>query len=228
MKTVRKTLQNKGNIRIILLLGIILSITLFSSSVYALNAAVGNGKFVISNATVGDIIQRAIKVYNNNSYDVRIELIPNGNLTNDIKIIDNNITMTSNSEKEFRFSVRVTKEGRNDGGIIVTFTPANVSNGKNGIALPTSMVIFAKKATGKVDWTGWLNPTKNNESNTNKNQTGTDPGNDDSGNSIGLAGVLLIITAIVLIVLVIMVFLYSKRKNNGVKEEKLNTKKSKG
>jgi hypothetical protein len=225
MKTVSKTLQNKGNIKIILLTVLILSVILSTSSVFALNAAVGNGKFVISNATVGDIIQRTMKVYNNNSYEVRIELIPGGNLTSDIKILDNNITMTPNSEKDFRFSVRITKEGRSDGEIIVKFTPANVSNGKNGIALPTTMTIFAKKGTGNVDWTSWFSTNKN-QSNTGKNQTETDPANNDSG--VGLMGILLIITAIIFIILVIVIFLYSKRrKNNGVKEEKLNTKKSK-
>lgn len=201
----------------------ILVLVLLVSSVSALTARVGNGKFVISNATVGEEIERTMKIINNNSFDVRIELIPSGNLTNYIKIIDNNITMTPNSEKDFRFSVKVPNEGRNDGGIIVKFTPADVSDGKNGIAIPTSMTIFATKGTGgTIDWTGWLGGGNDNP---DTSDTETDP---KSSDGLGIIGILLMITAIVFVILLILLFLYSKRKNSGVKGEKrdkLNTKK---
>lgn len=201
---------------------------LLMSSVSALNAGVGNGKFVISNATVGEVIERTMKIYNNNTFDVRIELIPSGNLSKYIKIIDNNITMTPNSEEDFRFTVKVPQEGRNDGEIIVKFTPADVANGKNGIAIPTTMVIFATKGTGgTIDWTSWFGGEDDDTNNTNN---GNDDGNSgsDSGGGLSLISTLLMITAIVFVVLLILLFIYSKKKNNGVKEgkrDKLNTKK---
>lgn len=212
----------KGNR--VLFMCLIALVLLSISSVSALNAKVGNGKFVISNATVGEVIERSMKIYNNNSFEIIIELVPSGNLSQYIKIIDNNITMAPNSEREFSFSVKVPKEGRNDGGINVKFTPVNMTaNGKNGIVIPTTMIIFATKGTGgKIDWTSWLGSGNKNET-----SSGTDPvtGN-NPGNGIGI-GTILMITAIVFIVLLILLFVYSKRKN-GVKEgkgEKLNTKK---
>jgi len=220
MKMVNKMLGKESALTLSLLV-LILSI-LSINSVTALNAAVGNGKFVISNATVGDVIQRTMKVYNNNTFEVRIELIPTGNLTKYIKIIDNNITMAPLSEKEFRFSVKVPQEGRNDGEIDVKFTPANMTaNGKNGIIIPTTMIIFAKKGNGVIDWTGWFGSGDKNNTNTNK--TGTDPGNDGSG--MGMFEILFMVTAIIFIILLISLYIYSRRKNQGVKGEKLNTKK---
>jgi hypothetical protein len=211
----------KGNSAVLILSFLVLSIIFSVNPITALNAKVGNGKFVISNATVGQVIERSMKIYNNNSFDVRIELIPAGNLSNYIKIMDNNVTMSANSEKEFRFSVKVPLEGRNDGGINVKFTPVDmVANGKNGIIIPTTMVIFASKGKDiPIDWTGWLTGNKNST----KNNTGTDPGNPVNGMS--LFEVLLMITAIVFILLLIILYIYSKRKNSGVKREKLNTKK---
>ena len=95
-----KNILGENKVLLIFLLVLILSI----GCVTALNAMVGNGKFVISNATVGQVIDRTMKVYNNNTFEVRIELLPAGNLSKYIKVIDNNITMTPNSEKDFRFS----------------------------------------------------------------------------------------------------------------------------
>ena len=205
-----------------------LFLILLTSSVSALNAKVGNGKFVISNATVGDVIERTMKIYNDNSFDVRIELIPSGNLSEYIKILDTNFTMAPNSEKEARFSVKVPNVGRNDGEIDVKFIAANMTeNGKNGVVIPTTMIIFAQKGTGGIiDWTSWFGGGDKNNTNTNK--TGTDSGTGDSGSGIGMFEILFIVTAIIFIVLLILLYLYSKSKNRGVKEgkrEKLNTKK---
>jgi hypothetical protein len=217
----KKILKGKGVLFVFILMSVLLV-----SSVSAMTARVGNGKFVISNATVGQVIERTMKVYNNNSFEVIIELVPSGNLTNYIKIQDNNITMTPKSEKDFRFSVKVPAEGRNDGGINVKFIPLNMTaNGKNGIVIPTTMVIFATKGSNSnIDWTSWFGGGNKN-STTNKT---TNPTIDDPVNGIGLLGTLLMITAFVFVVLLILIFIYSRRKNNGVKEgkrEKLNTKK---
>ena len=207
-----------------LIFGFLFLISLTSSAT-ALNAKVGNGKFVISNATVGQVIDRTMKIYNNNSFEVRIELVPAGNLTNYIKILDNNVTMAPSSEKEFRFSVKVPQEGRNDGGINVKFTPVNMTaNGKNGIVIPTTMIIFAQKGnSGTIDWTSWFGGGSKN--NTNINKTGTGSGTSYSGNGMSIFEILFIVTAIIFIVLLILLYLYSKRKNSGVKREKLNNKK---
>jgi len=218
-----KKILRKNSVFGLFLLVLMLTI-LTTNSVNALNGATANGKFVISNATVGDVIQRSIKVISNNSFDVIIELEPAGNLSKYIKIIDNNITMGPHSEKEFRFSVKVPQEGRNDGGINIKFTPANMTaNGKNGIVIPTTMVIFAKKGSGNIDWTSWFGTNKNES---NQDDPETNPQNSDSGMS--LFEILFLVTAIIFIILLILLYLYSKRKNSGVKREKLNTKKSKG
>ncbi len=165
----------------------------------------------------GDVIEKSIKAINNNSFPVIVELEPSGNLTKDIKIIDNNFTLEANSEKNANFLIRITKEGRSDGSIVVRFTPKNIEDGKNGIALPASIVIFAEKGNGTLpDWDEW-------------NKPGDKPPNnpDNSGNNselkISPLIIGLIITVVVFIIFFVLLMLYYKK--NVKKEGKLNEKK---
>lgn len=225
MKRANKLIGNKVNL--ILIAFSIVLIIFFINSVSGLNAGILGGKMVLY-AKTGEVIDKSIKVINNNTFPVIIEITPSGDISNDIKIIDNNFTVDANSEKDARFSIRITQEGKSEGSIVVKFKPANIEDGKNGIALPASIIIFAEKGDETDNaWNDWF--SGNDDENTNDDNINDINSDDKSSKKLNPMVIGLSITAVVFVVfLVLLIMYYSKNKNKNKegKGEKLNHKKS--
>ncbi len=205
MKTVK---QEKDRLHAILLAAFL--VLLLMCNVSALNAKIGNGKIVLY-VKVGDVVEKSVRVINDNNVSVNIELIPDGDLKDSIKFKDANFTLEPYEETDAEYSLKVTKEGRSDSYINVIFTPVE---GKNGIVLPASIIIFAQKGNGTAEddngLSDWLD-TDNADS------------GDDEENKINPVAIGLVITAIVFVVLLVLLYVHSKSKNK--KDENLNQKK---
>lgn len=206
----RENKQYKRIAIIGLILGIILSISFIS----AVSGGIGNGKVVL-NAKVGDIIEKSVKVINYDNISVNIELSGAGDLKDQFKFKKNNFTLAPKEETDVGYSLRVTKEGRSDSQINVKFIP---TEGKNGIILPASVIIFAAKGNSTtLDWTDLITGD-NNMNDINKTNGKYNPKDTAKINPIVIG---LFATAIVFVILLVLLIFYIKYKG-GVK---LNNKK---
>jgi len=189
------------------------------SPISALNAKIGNGKVVLY-AKVGDVIEKSVKVINDNNVSVNIELIPDGDLKDYFKFKNANFTLEPNEETDAEYSLKVAKEGRSDSYINVKFTP---TEGKNGIVLPASIIIFANGTSDDGGWFDWLSP----KNDTDTNSTGNDDDNDDK-TSISPIALVLAITAIVFVILLILLYVYNSKNKKKLSIKETSERKNKG
>lgn len=174
----------------------------------------------------GETIEKSIRVINNNSFDVTINLSASGDLGKNIIIEDGNFILSPQEERNVPFKIKFAKEGKTDSSIVVRFTPSDIANGKNGVALPVSIIVFAEKGNGTV-----INDSDgNNDDDGNNNQ--------DEKNKISFVTISIIITGaifFVFFILLIIYFKYSKKDflkkeddKGGLREEIKPKKRVKG
>ncbi len=194
--------ENTQKNRVMSLMVVLFIIILLSiCSVSALNAKIGNGKVVLY-AKVGDVIEKSVKVINDNNVTVNIELIGDGDLKDQFKFKKANFSLAPHEELDASYSLKITKEEKTTSYVNVKFTSVGE---KNGIILPASVIIFAQKNNGTIDNTSPLNTTNEGEDKT-------------SPFAIGLA-----VTAVIFIILLVLLYIYSKNKDNSF--NKLTKKK---
>ncbi len=198
----RESLQKNRVVNIMIVLSLIVLLSI--GSISALNAKIGNGKVVLY-AKVGDVIEKSVKVINDNNVSVNIELIADGDLKDQFKFKKANFTLAPNEETDATYSLKVTKEGKTTSYINVKFTAVGE---KNGIILPASVIIFAQKGNETI-------VSNNNDGNS-----------DDINNKAKLSPVVIgfVITAVVFIIFLIILFVYTKNRGDNInlkKKEKL-------
>ena len=195
--------MQKGKI----LLGLVLSLVVLSNLflVSALTAKIGNARAVIS-GEVGDTIDRTIKIINDNNVSVLIELFVEGNISQDIKLIDNNFTLSPGQEKEAKFEVYLREAGSSKNNINIRFT--DLAGDKKKAVGVSAVLIVNVYGEGKI-------PAKDDNTNTDP-LTGSVIF-DESGNFTGLSfGLLLILILALVLIVLALIFFYLKKKNSGL------------
>ena len=213
MKTVNSPSNKETSIEILVLISLFLIITTIGSisDVSALDARILGGRMVL-HGNVGDTIHKSIKIINNNSFEVTINLQAQGNFSSAFTFLQNNFTVPANQTKDANFTIQLTKEGNYNTLVVVKFLPTDPKNGKNGIALPATIITVI--------------------GNGNSSSTTTDPNPNTGKSNFSLDSTTLgiMFTCIILIVLVILFVIYSKSKktklnDGGKKEEVIKFKK---
>lgn len=197
----------REKILLVFSISLILLMLTFSS---ALTAKIGNARAVIT-GEVGDTIERTIKVINDNDVDVIVELFPAGELSDDIKIIDNNFTLLPGEERHARFEIYLRKAGSTENNINVRFTQVGE---KQGVGISSTLIV---NSVGE----GELEEEKGDDGTIFTGSAITDT------TSLGISvGLLWIIILILVLVAVVIIFLYLKKKS-GKPKEVIPTKKKK-
>lgn len=140
------------------MLAIFLIVVSMSFCVSALVIKNKNGKMILR-GKVGETIDKTIGVVNENNITVKVELTPTGGLKDSITILDNNFTLEPDEEFDARFQIKVNKEGEQNGTVVVKFLPANIEDGKNGIALGSTIILIGEKGNGTSSGTGCISET---------------------------------------------------------------------
>lgn len=207
------------NISLILVLSLALLITI--SSVYALTAKIGNARAIVNGET-GDTLERTIKVINDNNVSVLIELFASGNLSEDIKILDNNFTLAPGESKNARYEVYLREVGSTENHINVKFTAVGE---KQGVGMTSTLIINVKEGPGFLE--NLFNGEDNNDDSSNLN----DPTNSNDSEKTGSGtstGVLLIIVLVLVLIVLIAIFFYLKKRAEYLNSKKgLKTKQKK-
>jgi len=129
------------------LFAILILLSIFSSSVLAISASIGNARMVLRAEVIpGEVttIERTIKVNNVNEIPVMVELIPSEDMEGRTTLIDNELVIQPDESKDFRFSIDIYSPGQYEGSIGVKFYPVEdgVVQG-SGIGLQSSIIIMA-------------------------------------------------------------------------------------
>jgi hypothetical protein len=201
-------------------------------SISALNAKIGNGRMILR-GKVGDTLDKTIKVINDNSFPVRMELIAAGDMNESIKVIDNNFTLAAQEEKDARIQIKILNEGQQNGSVVIKFIPANIEDGKNGVALSSTIIVFGENNPDYVDDT--TDDTTDDTSDDTTDDTTDDTGGVKNPIKISPILILLSITAIIFVVLIVLLVIYSNKKvyseenlvQKPVMETKLKKKRKK-
>jgi len=193
----------------------------FLSSIYAITGNIGNARMVLR-VNPGDQIEKYISINNVNNQSVNIELAADGDLKNDINIIDKKFTLAAGESKKAYFTINVKKEGTTESKILITFAPVN---GGNGVGLSSTVIVIS--GNGENSDTGDEVDSGVNSDNTNDsgNIIGdkTESGNSNINKKILFA---IISTIVVFVIFLIILILYSiqKKKNKEYFEKKVKEK----
>jgi len=176
------------------------------SSVFAISAAIGNGRMILR-GDVGDVVERYVKVINQNDFDVVINISVSGDLEKYVSLVDESFVLSSGEEKKAYFNIEFAKSGTsNVTNINVQFTEVG---GEGGAGLSSSVIVIAEG-----------------------DDSGYDNGEDNDEDSEGIGGVVdyitgsvvgirnrsnlvvggLVITMVIFIVFLVVLILYSKKK----------------
>src|SRR3989344_7250315 len=128
---------------IFLIMILLLSISLAS----AITAKIGNGRMVLRVQT-GEVIEKYVKVINENNIDVNIELSASGDLADGVVIKEKNFTLKPKEEKNAYFTIVATKAGTTETKINVKFSPLE---GAGGAGLSSVVILIAEGEDIKED-----------------------------------------------------------------------------
>lgn len=139
----------KYNILIVILFLVVLII----GNVSAITAKIGNARVVLYpelNKIGKTTIDRTIKVINDNDVVVNVTLHVSQELKDIVKIIDKELILQPDEERDAKFQIILSKEGKYDGTINVLFTEFG---GKEGVVLASRLIIYASKggSNGNID-----------------------------------------------------------------------------
>ena len=117
--------------------------------VNGLIGSIGNARMILYPEVDGKntvTIEKSILVKNVNDVPVNITLKVDETSAEFIEIVDETFILEPATEKKATFIIKVKKEGNYNGKIVVLFSP--VSGKEAGVALPSSVVVIAKKDQG--------------------------------------------------------------------------------
>lgn len=106
-------------------------------NVSAITGKIGNGRMII-NLEVGDILNRTIRVINDNDAALNITLTGSGDLVDYLEIIDDSFILQAGEEKKARFKLEAKKAGTYTTKINVRFAP--LEEGGNGVGLSSTII----------------------------------------------------------------------------------------
>jgi hypothetical protein len=196
------------------LIGILI---LFSiSSVFAISAAIGNGRMILR-GEVGDVVERYVNVINQNDFDVLINVSVTGDLKNYVSLVDESFVLSGGEEKKAYFDIEFAKSGTSDTKINVQFTPVD---DEGGAGLSSSVIVIAEGDDSSYS----NNKVEEGIDNVVNYLTGSVVGI-KKGSEIIVGS--LIMTTIIFIVFLVVLILYSKKKANEEASSKVEDKKVK-
>lgn len=108
------------------------------SGVYAITGSIGNARMILR-PDLGDTIDRTILVKNVNDVALNIELSAVGDLADEFNIIDSEFQLAAGTEKNARFTVKITRSGTTETKINVKFSPLEKGN---GVGLSSTIIII--------------------------------------------------------------------------------------
>lgn len=194
------------NKRILIILFAALIILTTMSSVLALTGSIGNSRMVLR-LEQGEEIEKYILVKNVNDIPLTIELIPTGDLADEVKLKEETFILFPGEQKKAYFTITASKPGTTETRINVKFTPAE----GNGVGLTSTIIIIAP---GENEPENPEQDIEQNVSNTNSPITGGVTA--DNVPEISRTTILVISTLILMIALLaLIIYLVNKKKNRG-------------
>lgn len=130
-------------------------------SVSALVGSIGNARVVLR-ADVGDVIDRTIRVINDNPDSVDITISTSGDLKEGINIIDQNFILEPYEEKEARFTLEVIESGKTETRINVLFQGID-EEGQVGLSSKIIVITEEEEEDNPPLNNSEENPEENNE-----------------------------------------------------------------
>lgn len=124
-------------------LQLILILLLTISSASAITASIGNSKMVLRSPPDVEV-EKYILVKNVNNVSVTIEMIVNGDLKDNVKLKDNNFTLSPGEDKKAYFTIKADNEGSYTTKINVKFTPEK----GNAVGLSSTIIFIAGSGKG--------------------------------------------------------------------------------
>ncbi|MAG07483.1 hypothetical protein CMI46_01560 [Candidatus Pacearchaeota archaeon] len=106
------------------------------SNVYAITGKIGNGKMIVT-LEEGEVLDRTIRVINDNDISLNITLFAAGDLVDDIEIIDESFVLAVGEEKRARFKLEAKEIGNYESRINVQFAPVE---GGSGVGLSATVI----------------------------------------------------------------------------------------
>ena len=137
----------KTNKALIFIFSLVLAI-LFSVSVNAITASIGNARMVLYPIVVpgeSTLIEKYIAVNNINDVDIKVDLKPSEGFEQYVSIIDDSFVLKPTEYKNARFTINISQFGRYEGKILVTFLPVDEMN-SSAVGLASNILIIAKES----------------------------------------------------------------------------------
>ncbi len=195
---------------------VVFLLVLFSiADVSALTGRLGNSRMILR-LNPGETAERYLTVENVNDVSIKINLSSSGDLADNLKIRDNDLSLAPGETKKAYFTIKSDEEGTTETKINVMYTPPEGS----GIGLSATIIVIAsgESTDSSTDNSGTDEPADVNSGfsfNIGKNQ----PENADSNSSFKLNFsplVYLLASSIFLIIIFIILVVYA----NKVKSKK--------
>lgn len=127
-------------------------LTIFSAQqAYAIKASIGNGVMIIhTEVDPGklNVIDRTIKVINNNDYDINVSLKPTGELVGITDVIDDALIIPPGESVDARFRIVITEPGVYYGEMLVSFRSADPEIRDSGLGLSSKITVDAASSDG--------------------------------------------------------------------------------
>jgi len=107
------------------------------SSVSALTARIGNSRMILR-GELNEVFEKSILVQNVNDVLVTIELTPNGDLADSVKLEEESFILNPGEEKKAYFTIKAEKGGTTETKISVRFVPEE----GNSVGLSSTIIII--------------------------------------------------------------------------------------
>jgi hypothetical protein len=222
----------------------LLLVVVLISNVFAITASIGNARMILR-AEVGDEIEKSIRVINDNDVAVDILLTVEGDLIDDIELVDEEFRLEPQEEKKAYFKIDVNTEGKTESTINVQFTPVD---GKNGAGLSSTVIVIAV-GEGELDEEEEEEEEDEDEENEEEEENEVIDNDDEevdvdtneeeeeknpeiTGNVIGInkisgMGFAVLTTSIVLLIFIVVICIYYMKKDDKKKDDKKKKVKTK-
>jgi len=191
-----------------ILIFLVALMTLISFST-ALTAKTMNGLMVVRLQT-GQTIDKTITLINDNDVVVRINTFVTGNLSENIKLLENNFTIEPGETKDLRFTITATQPGKTENTIYSGFLEDGKVKGV-GVGVPSKIIIIANGSSTSTPTT----PTTPTTTNPITGNPTKEP------SSFSISPLTIVITTIILtfLLLIALMVLVIIRKRGTTKEK---------
>ena len=106
----------------------------------AITAKIGNGRMGLRGQT-GEVIEKYVKVINENDVNINISISASGDLADDVIIKENSFILKPKEEKNAFFTIKANKAGTTETKINVKFSPLE---GAGGAGLSSVVILIAE------------------------------------------------------------------------------------